>query len=143
LREIASVCHERGVAVLADGAHAPGAIPVDIPSLGVDWYAGNLHKWAWSPRSSGILWTAEEHQKRLHHTVISWGLDQGLADAFDWPGTRDPTPHLAAPAGIEFMRELGVDSVQRYNHELALNAGREMAAQWNSTLMGPEPMIGT
>jgi len=142
LREIASRCHAHGVAVLADGAHAPGAIPLDIPSLGVDWYSGNLHKWAWSPRSSGILWTAPQHQAHLHHTVISWGLDQGIAAEFDWPGTRDPTPHLAAPSALRFMHELGVTEVQHYNHELALNAGQAMARQWSSSLPGPEEMIG-
>src|SRR5207237_5242267 len=120
----------------------PGALPVDIPSLGVDWYAGNLHKWAWSPRSSGVLWTAPERQASLHHTVISWGLDQGMIEEFDWPGTRDPTPHLAASAGIAFMRELGVKKVQDYNHDLACNAGREMAAHWKSRVVCPEEMIG-
>jgi isopenicillin-N epimerase len=141
--EIASLCHNRGVAILVDGAHAPGAIPVDILSLGVDWYTGNLHKWAWSPRSSGMLWTAPERQPNLHHTVISWGLDQGMLEEFDWPGTRDPTPHLAAPAGIAFMRELGVEDVQGYNHGLAWNAGQEMSAHWQVKLPGLEEMIGT
>jgi isopenicillin-N epimerase len=141
--EIASQCRDRGIAVLVDGAHAPGAIPVDIRSLGVDWYTGNLHKWAWSPRSSGILWTAPARQSSLHHTVISWGLNQGITQEFDWPGTRDPTPHLAAPVGIAYMHELGVDCVQRYNHGLAWNAGQEMASRWRTRLLGPEKMIGT
>jgi isopenicillin-N epimerase len=141
--EIAERCRKRGVAVLVDGAHAPGAIPVDIPSLGVDWYTGNLHKWAWSPRSSGVLWTSAAWQPSLRPNVISWGLDQGMTQEFDWPGTRDPTPHLAAPAGIAFMRELGVNRVQRYNHELAWHAGRELANRFDVKLLGPESMIGT
>jgi len=60
LAEIASALKRQGVAVLADGAHAPAAIALDIASLGVDWYVGNLHKWAWVPRSSGVLWAAPE-----------------------------------------------------------------------------------
>jgi isopenicillin-N epimerase len=55
LAQIAAALKSQGVAVLADGAHAPAQIPLDISSLGVDWYTGNLHKWAWTPRSSGIL----------------------------------------------------------------------------------------
>jgi len=141
--EIAARCRKHGVAVLVDGAHAPGAIPVDIESLGVDWYTGNLHKWCWSPRSSAILWTNPAHQESLRPMVISWGLDQGIANEFDWPGTRDPTPHLAAPAAIALMREIGVDRIQRYNHELAWNAGRELAALLKVNLLGPEEMIGT
>jgi isopenicillin-N epimerase len=141
--EIASLCHSRGVAVLVDGAHAPGAIPVNIASLGVDWYAGNLHKWAWSPRSSGVLWTHAGRQSELHHPVISWGLDQGFVPEFDWPGTRDPTPHLAAPVGIQYMTELGLQNVQRYNHELAWSAGTAMASHWKTGLLGPDSAIGT
>jgi len=141
--EIAELCRRRGVAVLVDGAHAPGAIPVNIASLGVDWYTGNLHKWAWSPRSCGVLWASPARQQSLRPTVISWGLDQGFTQEFDWPGTRDPTPHLAAPAGIAFMRELGVDRVQRYNHELAWQAGLELTQHIQARLLAPESMIGT
>ena len=65
-----------------------------------------------------------------------------MTEEFDWPGTRDPTPHLAAPAGIAFMRELGVKKVQDYNHDLACNAGRELAAHWKSRVVCPEEMIG-
>src|SRR5262249_18550798 len=68
---------ERGVPVLADGAHAPGALALDVPALGADWYTGNLHKWAWSPRSCAILWVSPARQAQLHPTVISWGLDLG------------------------------------------------------------------
>jgi isopenicillin-N epimerase len=140
--EIAARCRQRGVATLVDGAHGPGAIPLDIPALGVDWYAGNLHKWAWSPRSSGILWVSPERQASLHHTVVSWGLDQGISAEFDWPGTRDPTPHLAAPDGLAWMQELGVERVQHYNHNLAIQAGWELAGRWNSARPGPESMLG-
>ena len=60
--DIAQRCHGKGVLVLVDGAHGPGSVALDIPALGVDWYIGNLHKWAWAPRSSGLLWTAKERQ---------------------------------------------------------------------------------
>jgi len=132
LSEMAAACRRRGVAVLADGAHAPGAIGLDVPSLGVDWYTANLHKWAWAPRSSGFLWAAPERQASLHPPVISWGLDQGYTQEFDWVGTRDPTPWLAAPAGVQFLRELDLSRVQGWNHELAWAGGRWLCRCWGS-----------
>ena len=143
LAAIAAACHERGIAVLADGAHAPGAVALDIPSLGVDWYVGNLHKWMWVPRSSGILWTSPARQKSLHAAVISWGLDCGFHAEFDLPGTRDPSPHLSAPAAIAFMRELGVDAVRGYNHALAWEGARLLADRWGTDFSTPESFIGT
>lgn len=141
--EIAAACRARGVAVLIDGAHAPGAIAVDIPALGGDWYAANLHKWMWTPRSSGILWATPARQSTLKPAVISWGLDQGFTAEFDEPGTRDPTPHLSAPAAIDLMEEWGVTAIRTYNHDLAWSAAQRLAGAWQVPVETPESLIGT
>lgn len=143
LADIAAALHARNVAVLADGAHAPGSIALDVPSLGVDWYTANLHKWAWAPRSSGFLWARSERQHDLHAPITSWGLDQGFTAEFDGPGTRDPSAHLAAPAALDYMRELGVDAVRSYNHQLAWQAARRLSQRWGTPFDTPESMIGT
>jgi isopenicillin-N epimerase len=75
--------------------------------------------------------------------VISWGLDHGFTAEFDWVGTRDPTPWLAAPAGIAFMEDLGVAAVRQYNHDLAWRAARELTARWNTTLERDEASVGS
>jgi isopenicillin-N epimerase len=143
LRETAARLRARGVAVLADGAHAPGQIPVDIPSLGVDWYVANLHKWAWTPRSSGILWAAPDWQAELRPTVISWGLDKGFKAEFDMLGTRDPSAHLSAPAAIALMREWGLEAIRAYNHALAWTGAQRLAERWQTVFDMPEAMIGS
>jgi isopenicillin-N epimerase len=147
LARIAALCHDRGVLVFADGAHVPGNIPVDISSLGVDWYSANLHKWAWTPRSCGLLWAAKQHQGYLHPTAISWGLDNGITAEFDLLGTRDPSAALTAPFSIELLDEFGGDdgvhAIYRYNHELAWWAGQYLADSWGTRFATPEAMIGS
>jgi len=141
--EIAARCRAKGVRVLVDGAHAPGAIPLDVPSLGVDWYAATLHKWAMTPRAAGFLWAALECQEGLHPTVISWGLDQGFSAEFDLVGTRDPSAFLAAPDGIAFLRDLGFEAVHEYNHALAWEAARRLSRRWGTDLGMGEALVGT
>jgi isopenicillin-N epimerase len=132
-----------GVAVLIDGAHAPGSIPLEIAALGADWYVGNLHKWMWVPRSSAILWARPERQAALQPPVISWGLDQDFATTFDLPGTRDPSAHLSAPAAIALFREWGVEAIGRYNHDLAWQAAGYVSQRWGTEFETPENLIGT
>ena len=143
LPELAARCRERGVPVLVDAAHAPGMLPVDVPALDVDWYVGNLHKWAFAPRSCGILWSRPDRQAMLHPPVISWGLGSGFTAEFDWVGTRDPSPWLAAPAGIAFARELGIDALRRYNHDLAWRAAVELTHRWGTPLERDETSVGS
>jgi isopenicillin-N epimerase len=143
IAEIAARCRARGVPLLVDGAHGPGAIALDLPALGVDWYVGNLHKWAHAPRSSGILWAGPERQAGLHPTVISWGLDQGFADEFDLLGTRDPSAHLAAPEGIAFLRDLGWPAVRAWNHRLAWEGAQLLAERWGTRFEPAESSVGT
>ena len=143
LRQMAALCRDRGVLVLADGAHAPGAIDVDIPALGVDWYAANLHKWAFAPRGCGVLWAAPQRREGLHPVVLSWGLGLGWHQEFDWTGTRDPTPYLCAPDGIEFITDfLGLQAMREYNHALVWGAAQGLASRWGMPWTTPESMVG-
>jgi len=139
---IAAGCHARGVPVLVDGAHAPGSIAVDIPSLDVDWYAANLHKWAHAPRSCGILWAKPEHQATLRHPVVSWGSGGGFLWEFDRHATSDPTGYLAAPEGIAMLREWDFAAILEYTHGLALEAGRLLTERWGTAIHAPHEMIG-
>jgi isopenicillin-N epimerase len=143
VERLCAACRERGIATVVDGAHAPGAIPLDLPSTGADVYVANLHKWAWTPRSLGFLWAAPAVRRQLHAPVVSWGLDAGLTAEFDWPGTRDPTAALAAPAAIALQREIGVDRIRAWNHELAWTSARRLAERWGVPFETPESMIGT
>lgn len=140
--EIAEVCHARGVPVLADGAHAPGSIDVDVTALGVDWYAANLHKWGLAPRSCGFLWARADRQAELHHPVVSWGRDKGFLAEFEQHATHDPTCALAAPAGIELLREWGWARVRDYTHGLAWEAAGRLTTAWGTQLSTPEGLIG-
>lgn len=143
LARIASALRARGVAVLADGAHAPGSIRLDVPALGCDWYVANLHKWAFVPRSSGFLWASPERQAMTHPAVISWGLDQGFTTEFDMVGTRDASPHLAAPAAFAFIDRLGgLDAVLAYTHDLAWHGARMLADTWRTHIDAPRDMAG-
>jgi isopenicillin-N epimerase len=142
LTDLVRVCRERGVRVLVDGAHAPGVLPLDVPSLGVDWYAANLHKWACTPRSCGFLWASPSAQEGLHPAVISWGLDTGFTAEFDWVGTRDLSAWLAAPEAIAYLRERGVDAAWTYNHGLAWQGAQLLADAWKTTIPASESEIG-
>lgn len=142
IADIAAACHARGVLVLVDGAHVPGNIAVDIGSLGADWYTANLHKWAWAPRSCGILWTSPAQQEHLKPTVISWGLDHGMAAEFDLAGTRDPSAWLTAPFAIGLLREHGLDELYAYNHGLACWAAQRVSDAWGVSFGTPPEMLG-
>ena len=131
------------VLVLADGAHVPGALALDVPSIGVDWYAANLHKWCHAPRSCGFLWAPPERQEGLHPWTISWGLDQGFTKEFDWVGTLDPTNYLAAPDGVALLREWDFEAVRGYMHRLAWDGARLLTRTWDTELGQPEEMVGT
>ena len=144
LAAMAAACRARGVPVLVDGAHAPGQVALDIARLEVDWYAANLHKWCFAPRSCGVLWAAPERRAALHPGVISWGItnDDWLQE-FEWTGTRDPSPWLAAPAGLAFMQDvLGVAAMRAWNHDLAWRSALRLGERWGTPWTTPEAMVG-
>ena len=132
VREMAALCRARGVPVAIDGAHAPGQVPLDAPALGVDWYVGNLHKWAFAAKGTGVIWCAPERQGDTHPVAISHHLGQGFAAEFDYSGTRDNSAWLAVPAALDYLEGFGVEAVQAHNRALADEACGLLTEQWGT-----------
>lgn len=134
IREMAAICRERGVPVAIDGAHVPGQLPLDVPSLGVDWYVGNLHKWAFAARGTAVIWCAPERQAALHPVSISHYLGQGFAVEFDFSGTRDSSAWLAVPEALDYLAPLDPEAVHAHNNALAREAAEMLADAWDSEI---------
>jgi isopenicillin-N epimerase len=102
---VAAAVARAGARVLVDAAHAPGQLPDDIAGLGADHWVGNLHKWAYTPRGSAVLWSRPGAD--VTPGVLSWQLDDGYAPSFDYPGTWDYAGWLAVPDGLAYWAALG------------------------------------
>jgi isopenicillin-N epimerase len=132
---IVRACHDAGVPVLIDGAHAPGQIDVDLTAIAADWYAGNCHKWLCAPKGCAFLHVNPTRQADLHPVTISHGYGKGFLAEFDWTGTTDPSRFLAVTEAIAFHRQLGDAALRARNRDLAA-AGTACVAQRLNTEAG-------
>jgi isopenicillin-N epimerase len=137
---IASAARNAGIAVLIDGAHAPGHIDIDVKAIGADWYTGNAHKWLFAPRGCGLLWTAPHRQSQTSPAVLSHGAESGYLAAFDWVGTRDVTPWLSFEAALAAHDAFGRAGLMARNRALANLAGESLARAFGTQLAAPAPM---
>jgi isopenicillin-N epimerase len=141
VRRLIEVAHRVGAAVLIDGAHVPGQLPLDLGSLGVEYYVANLHKWLMAPRGTGFLWARRDLQSALHPLTISHGYCKGFIEEFDWTGTKELTGWLSAPAGIEFFHRMGGERLIQRNRALAHDMARMLSEAWGTPLVGPPEMF--
>ncbi len=143
VERMVAAARQVGAATLVDGAHAPGMIPLDLPSIGADWYTGNCHKWMFAPKGCAFLWASEEVRADLHPTVISHGYGQGFVTEFDWVGTRDASAHFALPDALGFLERFGPERVRDRNHRFVVDAGRRLADTWGTETGAPPALTGS
>ena len=150
---------ERGIAVVVDGAHAPGHLPLDLDALGADAYTGNGHKWLCAPRGCAFLHVRRDVQPQVHAPVVSWGY---VADAsggghtgFDaytgrtllerrlqWQGTRDVTPWLALPAALDFWAAHDAPRLRAESHARAVALMHRVGRRNGLAPIGPDDCFG-
>jgi isopenicillin-N epimerase len=121
---------EAGILTLIDGAHAVGQIPLDVETIGADFYTGNCHKWLLSPKGSAFLHVRRDKQDLIEPLVVSWGwkgdsvFTTGAAfpDSLQWMGTQDPAAYLSVPSAIQFQAEHDWPAVVQDCHALVCQA---------------------
>jgi len=151
IAELVRELRARGVVTLVDGAHAPGMLPLEIASLGADYYTGNFHKWCCAPKGTAFLWVSRERQPAQRPLVVSHGARSPRTDRsrfmleFDWVGTRDDSGVLSLPFALEYVGNLlsgGWHAAMANNRELALRAREVLLEAVGGSPACPASMIG-
>jgi selenocysteine lyase/cysteine desulfurase len=147
------------VPVLLDGAQGIGAVPVDVPALGCDAYAGAGQKWLCGPDGTGMLHTTPGLRERLAVERRGYGNlakpDAGLQAGLHDDARRLDSMSLSAEslacalAATRVLGEAGWPAVHARARGLAallverlIASGREVAPRGDTTLvsfLSPDP----
>lgn len=134
-REMVEIAHRYGARVLVDGAQAVSHMAVDVQALDCDWYVFSGHK-VFGPTGIGAVFGKEE----LLNTTPPWqGGGNMIADVtFDKTiyqpaptrfeaGTGNIADAVGLGAALDYLAQIGMENVSRYEHELLVYATAALA----------------
>jgi cysteine desulfurase/selenocysteine lyase len=123
---IIQAAHAKGALVLVDGAQAVPHMKVDVGSMGADFYAFSSHKMC-GPTGIGVLWARKEILEEMspyqgggemisivEREMSTWAEVPHKFEA----GTPNIAGAVGAAAAVEFMEEVGYETIQ--THELSI-----------------------
>lgn len=144
LARIAAAARDVGARVLADGAQAVQHGPVDVQSLGVDFYAFSGHK-AFGPTGVGVLWGRGEALAALPPFLGGGGMiGRVTAEETTWalPPRRFEagTPPIAQAVGLgaalDWLRAQPWAELHAHTARLAQRLVEELAVLPGLTFLG-------
>jgi isopenicillin-N epimerase len=132
-----------GIAVCIDGPHALAMRPLNLETLGCDYYCVSCHKWLAAPIGSGWLYVRGGLKNSLRPSIVSWGRSLSgrpstWKDEFHWPGTFDPSAWLATSSAIEFLERVGLTAFRSWTHELAQFARQRLIEKADGEPLSPD-----
>lgn len=131
--EISRVIKDKGIVLVADGAQAPGLIPVDVQALGVDAYATSGHKWIMGPKETGFLYMRQSLQESIKTTFISSGYAAYSASS----GTRNVATIIGLGEAIDFHTQIGVIKSHKRTLEIRAYCLTKLSQIKNLKILSP------
>ncbi|WP_289022414.1 cysteine desulfurase [uncultured Salegentibacter sp.] len=126
IKKIIDKAHEKGAAVLIDGAQAAPHIKADVQALDVDFYVVSAHKMC-GPTGVGVLYGKEEWLDKLPpyqgggEMIATVSFEKttyaGLPHKFE-AGTPNICGGIAFGAALDYMNNIGFEAIARYEEEL-------------------------
>ena len=145
IKEMVKAAHERGIAVLVDGAQSAPHMAIDVQDLDCDFFAFSGHK-MYGPTGIGVLYGKEEWLERL--PPYQGGGE--MIDKVSWEHTTFEQPPLKFEAGtpdyvathglataIDYMQRIGLDAIQAHEQELTRYCVEQMQTIPDMRLFGP------
>ncbi len=131
---IAAACHAQGALLLLDVSQCCGGMPLDVAKLGADFLVCAGYKWLLSPYGTGFFWAKMEHTDKMRPGPFYWAAAEGAenfhslahenpkltrgARRWDMPETSNYFNFAAMDASLQFVLQLGPETVEAYNRKL-------------------------
>ena len=145
VQRIAAWAHDLGAIVVVDAAQAAPHRRVDVQALGCDFLALSSHKLC-GPSGIGALWGRREILESMApfnlggEMIRSVGLDRTTFNELPYKfeaGTPAIAEAVGFGAAIDYISHIGLEAIERHEHELTRYAMERLAELDWVRLFGP------
>ena len=147
VKQIVDIAHAHGVPVLIDGAQAISHLKVDVQELGCDFYCFSGHK-MYGPMGVGVMYGREELLNEMPpyqgggEMIETVTFERTTYNALPFKfeaGTPSVGDVIALGEAINFMQEVGVDTIAAHEDDLLRYATEGLKEIPGARLFGTAP----
>jgi cysteine desulfurase/selenocysteine lyase len=149
-KRAAEIAHSKDALLLLDGCQAVPRLPVDVASIGCDFYAFSAHK-LYGPTGIGCLWGRSDLLRQLP----PWQGGGSMIEKVTFEETTylDPpmrfeagTPHIVGAVGLHaaanWVEKLSLDAIHAHECALVAETREALRSITGVTIYGPEDSAG-
>ncbi len=146
IKAITRIAHEKGIAVVCDGAQSVPHIPVDVQDLDVDFLAFSGHK-MFAPMGIGVLFGKRELLEAMPPflyggEMIEYVTREGetyapIPEKFE-AGTVNAAGAIGLAAAIRYIQSYGMEFIEEREYQLTKYAMEKMSEIPNVHLIGSD-----
>lgn len=136
IEEIVAIAHKHGVPVLIDAAQSVQHTPVDVQKINCDFLVFSSHK-IYGPTGVGVLYGKEKWLNAIPpyqgggEMISSVSFDKTTYNELPFKfeaGTPDFVGTSALAVALDYVSEIGIENIARYEHELLVYATEKLLA---------------
>lgn len=145
VKEVAQIAHENGAVMVVDGAQAAPHLKIDVQQLDCDFFAFSGHKMC-GPTGIGVLYGKKNLLNNMEPVEFGGEMIDfvGLYDStwkeLPWK-FEGGTPIIAGAVGlgaaIDFLNEIGLNEIEKHEHQMAAYAMEKMSTIEGLEIYGP------
>ena len=145
--KLAAWAHEHGAIMVADAAQAAPHRAVDVQAIGCDFLAVSGHKMC-GPSGAGALWGRAELLEAMEPFLLGGHMIRKVTfDKTTWgelphkfeAGTAPMAEAVGFGAAIDYVTGVGLEAIERHEHDLVAYALEQLAEVPEIRLYGPPP----
>jgi len=150
IKEITEIAHKNGAVMVVDGAQSTPHMKIDVRDLDCDFYAFSGHKMC-GPTGIGVLYGKKNLLENMEPVEFGGemidfvGLHESTWKELPWKfeaGTPIIAGAIGLSAAIDFLEEIGLETIEAHEHKLAQYALEQLSQIDGMTIYGPKHRAG-